>query len=164
MCEASWRAVASSGRSRLMPHHPLLIHRAAEKGSQRIEPIYPTMEEDGAPSGEAQREDLSEPDYGEVYSPLRDRGHMLALHGPGPRRSPPPAQLARGPTQGLETGPSVQRMGQPSPTSTCSADPQRHRGQARRRRAALRLGEDAGPDPGAALLNYGTAEPRPKQS
>jgi len=36
MCEASWRAVASSRVSRLMCHHPLLIHRAAEKNPSRI--------------------------------------------------------------------------------------------------------------------------------
>jgi hypothetical protein len=35
MCEASWRTVASSGRSRLMRHHPFLIHPAAEKRRSR---------------------------------------------------------------------------------------------------------------------------------
>jgi hypothetical protein len=35
MCEASWRTVASSGRSRLMRHHPFLIHPAAEKKRSR---------------------------------------------------------------------------------------------------------------------------------
>jgi hypothetical protein len=35
MCETSWRAVASSGRSRLMRHHPFLIHRTSERAHSR---------------------------------------------------------------------------------------------------------------------------------
>jgi hypothetical protein len=51
MCEASWRAVASSERSRLMCHHLFLIPRIAEKKRSRKPSFryYPLSETRTAP-------------------------------------------------------------------------------------------------------------------